>query len=112
MRRYFPIPIPDISRVRSVHLQGIQGRSRSRLLQPLDNAANERFGLARRVKIFEKFNKKFSLLIKRPFENFHEIFGLDGFDGGGRLGRYVICDAYDARHISDNLAGELLENFE
>jgi hypothetical protein len=51
--------------------------------------------LARRVKIFEKLNKKifgtnchlttrskivnnkrFSLLIKRPLENFHEIFGL------------------------------------
>jgi hypothetical protein len=49
------------------------------------------------VKIFEKLNKKtfaanchlttrskivsnnlFSLLIKRPFENFHEIFGLAG----------------------------------
>jgi hypothetical protein len=76
-------------------LQDIQGRSRSRLLQALDNAANGRLGLARRVNIFEKLNKKtfgancqlttrsklvsndlFSLLIKRPFENFHEIFGL------------------------------------
>ena len=76
-------------------MQGIQGRSRSRLLQALDNAANGRLGLARRVKIFEKLNKKifgtnchlttrskivnnkrFSLLIKRPLENFHEIFGL------------------------------------
>jgi len=49
---------PDISRVRGVHLQGIQGRSRSRLLQALDNAANGRLALARRVKIFEKLNKK------------------------------------------------------
>ena len=76
-------------------MQGIQGRSRSRLLQALDNAANGRLGLARRVKIFEKLNKKifganchlttrskivnnkrFSLLIKRPLENFHEIFGI------------------------------------
>jgi hypothetical protein len=39
-------------------LQGIQGRSRSRLLQALDNAANGRLGLARRVKIFEKLNNK------------------------------------------------------
>jgi len=86
---------PDISRVRGVHLRGIQGRSRSRLLQALDNAANGRLGLARRVKIFEKLNKKifgtnrylttiskivnnklFSFLIKRPLEYFHEIFGL------------------------------------
>jgi len=76
-------------------LQGVQGRRRSRLLQALDNAANERLGLARRVKIFEKLNKRifgtncplttrskivnnelFSLLLKRPLENFHEIFGL------------------------------------
>ena len=89
------ISIPDISRVRGVHLQGIQGCSRSRLLQALDNAANGRLELARRVKIFEKLykkifgtnchiktrskivnNKLFSLLINRPFENFHEIFGL------------------------------------
>jgi len=93
---------PDISRVRGVHLQGIQGRSRSRLLQALDNAANGRLGLARRVKIFEKLNKKifgtnchlttrnkivnnkgFSLLIKRPLENFHEIFGLMGWENNG-----------------------------
>ena len=51
-------PNPNISRVRGVHLQGIQGRSRSRLLQVLDNEANGRLGLARRVKIFEKLNKK------------------------------------------------------
>jgi len=76
-------------------LQGIQGHSRSRLLQALDNAANGRLGLAHRVKIFEKLNKKifgtkcnltdrskivnnklFSLLIKRRLENFHEIFGV------------------------------------
>ena len=44
---------PDISRVRGVHLQGIQGRSRSKLLQALDNAANGRLGFARRVKILE-----------------------------------------------------------
>jgi hypothetical protein len=42
--------------MRGVHLQGIQGRSRSRLLQVLDNAANERLVHARRVKIFEKLN--------------------------------------------------------
>ncbi len=79
-------------------MQGIQGRSRSRLLQALDNAANGRLALARRVKIFEKLNKIifgtdchltngskivnnkwFSLLIKRPLENFHEIFGLAFF---------------------------------
>jgi len=47
-----------ISRVRGVHLQGIQGCSRSRLLQTLDNAANERLVLARRVKSFEKLKKK------------------------------------------------------
>ncbi len=83
-------------------MQGIQGRSRSRLLQALDNAANGRLGLARRVKIFEKLNKKifgtnchlttrskivnnklFSLLIKRPLENFHEIFGLISLTLGG-----------------------------
>jgi hypothetical protein len=76
-------------------LQGIQGRSRSRLLQALDNAANGRLGLAGRVKIFEILNnkifgtnchlttiskivnnKRFSLIIKRALENFHEIFGL------------------------------------
>jgi len=49
---------PDIARVRVVHLQGIQGCSRSRLLQALDNAANGRLGHAHRVKIFEKLNKK------------------------------------------------------
>jgi len=49
----------DISRVRDVHLQGIQGGSRSRLLQSLDNAANGRLELALRVKIFKKLNKKF-----------------------------------------------------
>jgi len=85
--------------VRGVHLQDIQGRSRSRLLQALDNAANGRLGHARRVKIVEKLNYKifginchlapiskivnnelFSLLIKRPLENFHEIFGLVAID--------------------------------
>jgi len=50
--------IPDISRARDAHLQGIQGRSRSKLLQVLDNAANGRLGHARRVKIFEKLNYK------------------------------------------------------
>jgi len=74
-------------------LQGIQGCSRSILLQTLDNAANGRLGLAHRVKIYEKLKKKifgincyhttiakiankklFSLLIKRPLENLHEIF--------------------------------------
>jgi len=50
---------PDISRVRGVHLQGIQGHSRTKLLQALDNTANRRLGLARRVKIIEKLNKKF-----------------------------------------------------
>ena len=84
--------------MRGVHLQGIQGRSRSRLLQALDNEANGYLGLARRVKNFEKLNKKtfgtncplatrskivnnkwFSLLIKRHLENFHEIFGLAAF---------------------------------
>lgn len=49
---------PDISRVRGVYLQGIQGCSRSRLLQTLDNAANRRLGHAHRVKIFEKLNNK------------------------------------------------------
>ena len=49
---------PDISRVRDVHLQGIHRRSRSRLLQALDNAANGRFGHARRMKIIEKLNYK------------------------------------------------------
>jgi len=49
---------PDISRVRGVHLQGIQGHSRSSLLQALDNETNGRLGLAHRVKIFEKLNKK------------------------------------------------------
>jgi len=44
----------DISRVRDVHLQGIQGYSRSRLLQNLDNEENGRLELARRVKIDEK----------------------------------------------------------
>jgi len=88
---------PDISRVRGAHLQGIQGRSRSKLLQALDNAANGRLVHARRVKIFEKLNKKvsgtnyrlpirgkivnnsqFLLIIKRTLKNFHEIFGLGG----------------------------------
>jgi hypothetical protein len=57
---------PDISRVRDVHLQGIQGRSPAiqsgidlrRLLQDLDKAANGRLAHARRVKIFEELNKK------------------------------------------------------
>jgi hypothetical protein len=53
--------IPDVSRVRGVHLHGIHGRSHSKLLQAFDNAANGRFELARRVKIFEKFNKKISV---------------------------------------------------
>jgi hypothetical protein len=52
---------PDISRDRGVHLQGIQGRCCSKLLQALDNAANGRLSLARRVKIFEKSNKKISV---------------------------------------------------
>ena len=39
---------PDISRVRGVHLQGAQGRSRSKLLEVPDNAANERLGHALR----------------------------------------------------------------
>ena len=91
--------------MRGVHLQGIQGCSRSRLLQPLDNAANGRLGLARRVKIFDKLNKKifgtncnlktinkivnnkrFSLLINRPLENFHEIFGLKGSQSEALMG--------------------------
>jgi len=42
-------------------LQGIQGRIRIRLLQAFDNAANGRSELARRLKIFEKFNKKISV---------------------------------------------------
>ena len=81
--------------MRGIHLQGIQGRSRSRLLQALDNEANGRLGLARRVKIFEKLKKTLDtichltkrskvvnntiilLLLKRPLENFHEIFGLN-----------------------------------
>jgi len=80
--------------VRGVHLQGIQGRSRSSLLQALDNAVNERLVHARRVNILEiekkSFstnyhlktiskivnNRLFSLQIKSPFENFHEIFGV------------------------------------
>jgi hypothetical protein len=45
--------------MRGVHLRGIQGRSRSILLQALDNAANGRLGLARRVKIFEKLKRKY-----------------------------------------------------
>jgi len=44
--------ILDISRLRVVHLQGIQGRSRSTLLRVLDNEANGRFVSARRVNIF------------------------------------------------------------
>ena len=44
---------PDISRVRGVHLQGIQGRRCSCLPQVPDNAVNGRLGLARRVKNFE-----------------------------------------------------------
>ena len=43
--------------MRGIHLQGIQGRCRNRLLQALDNEANGRLGLARRVKIFEKLKK-------------------------------------------------------
>jgi hypothetical protein len=76
----------DISRVRGVHLQDIQGRSRSRLLQALDNAANGRLGLARRVKIFgtnyhlttrsKIVNyKRFSFLIKRPLKIFMKYSG-------------------------------------
>jgi len=42
-------PIPNILRMRGVHLQGTQGRSRSKLLQALDNAANERLAYARRM---------------------------------------------------------------
>jgi len=75
--------------------KAFKGAAVVRLLQALDNAANGRLALARRVKIFEKLNKKifatnyhlttrgkivnnkrFSLLIKRRLENFHEIFGL------------------------------------
>jgi hypothetical protein len=48
---------PDISRVREVHLQGIQGCRRSRLLQALDNEANGRLSHARRVNIFEKIEQ-------------------------------------------------------
>jgi hypothetical protein len=51
----------DISRVRGVHFQGVQGRSRSRLLQALDNAVNERLVHARRVKNFEKLKKNLSV---------------------------------------------------
>jgi hypothetical protein len=49
-------PIPNILRMRGVHLQGTQGRSRSKLLQALDNAANERLAYARRMKIFIKYS--------------------------------------------------------
>jgi hypothetical protein len=42
--------------VREVHLQGIQGCRRSRLLQALDDEVNGRFAHARRVNIFEKLN--------------------------------------------------------
>ena len=84
-----------ISRVRGFHLQGIQGYSRSRLLQTLDDAVNECLVHARRVKNFEKMKKKTFgtnchvqnkskivnhklslLLIKRLLKNFHEIFRL------------------------------------
>jgi hypothetical protein len=70
-------------------LRGIQGRSRSKLLQAFDNEANERLAHARRVKIFEKSNQKifdtncqftntnkvvnnnlFSLLIKKTSQKF------------------------------------------
>jgi len=37
-------------------LHGLRGRSRGRLLQALDNATNERFGHARRVKLFGKYS--------------------------------------------------------
>jgi len=76
-------------------LQDIQGRSRSRLLQALDKAANERLVIAIRVKNFEKLKKKtigtdchvenkskilnhklYLPLIKRLLKNFHEIFKL------------------------------------
>jgi hypothetical protein len=46
--------------VRGVHLQGVQGRSRSSLLQALDNEVNERFVNARRVKNLEIEKKSFS----------------------------------------------------
>jgi len=54
MHEHVKVFIPDISSVRGVHLQGTQGRSRSRLLQSHDNAVNGRLGPARRVRIFEK----------------------------------------------------------
>jgi hypothetical protein len=44
--RYRSLSSPDISRVRGVHLHALY------------NAANERLAHARRVKIFEKLNKK------------------------------------------------------
>ena len=109
----FVCPNPEISRVRGVHLQGIQGRSRSRLLQVLDNAANERLGHARRVKIFEKLNLKIfgtnchlihrskivnnqmlSLLTKRPLENFHEIFGLTRSRRSKEYSRMLFLNLY------------------
>jgi hypothetical protein len=46
--------ILNLARVGGFHLQGISGRSHSRLLQALNNAADGSFQLARRVKIDEK----------------------------------------------------------
>ena len=46
---------PDFSRIAYVHLQGIQGRSRTWVPQVPDNAANGRMRFAQRVKIFQAF---------------------------------------------------------
>ena len=94
-------------------MQGIQGRSRSELLQGLDNEANGRLALARRVKNFEKLNKKifgtnchlttigkivnnklFLLIIQKLLENFHEMFGLGPCDKPGGKSDSVISTGY------------------
>jgi len=62
--------ILDISRLRVVHLQGIQGRSRSTLLRVLDNEANGRFVSARRVNIFEVLISSYIIIYKAPSKIF------------------------------------------
>jgi hypothetical protein len=51
---------PDVARIRGVPLQGTRERSRTHVLQTLDNKANGRVGFARKG---EKFRKNLLKLI-------------------------------------------------
>jgi len=79
----------ETSRVRGVHFQGIQGSSPSRLLQALDNVANEHLGHARRVQIYEKLTRKFAVETVKDQLNFALRGQIFRPDRPGQAARYL-----------------------